>query len=140
MIRRSGLPGLEIVTGADWGELQPNELVTVKVNTPPGRLEIVLLTPVPVVRTAPGVLVIVHVPDEGKPFSATLPDGTANVGWVIVPITGAVGTGGCAGTTTLAEADDKQPSSVVTVKLYVPNDRPLIVVLVPVPVVLTVPG
>ena len=34
----------------------------------------------PVEVTAPGFLVRVHVPDEGRPLSSTLPVGTAQVG------------------------------------------------------------
>ena len=40
----------------------------------------VALVPDPVVVTAPGVLVKVHVPVEGKPFKTTLPVTTAHVG------------------------------------------------------------
>ena len=52
------------------------------------------LTPDPGVVTAPGVLVTVHVPVVGKPFKITLPVDTAQVGAVIVPTIGAVGTAG----------------------------------------------
>ena len=48
----------------------------------------------PVEVTAPGFLVRVHVPDEGRPLRATLPVGTAQVGCVLVPTTGAVGAAG----------------------------------------------
>ena len=50
--------------------------------------------PVPVEVTAPGFLVSVHVPEEGRPLRATLPVGTAQVGWVLVPTTGAAGASG----------------------------------------------
>jgi hypothetical protein len=135
-----GTPGVEIVTGADSTEVQPAELVTVKVNIPPARFDIVRLVPVPVVVAAPGKRVITQVPVDGNPLKTTLPVGRANVGWVIVPITGAEGVIGCAGITTFAEGTDKQPSEVVTVKLYDPVKRPVKVELVPVPVVDTVPG
>jgi len=59
---------------------------------------------------------------------------------VIVPTTGAEGVGGCAGITTLADNNETQPASLVTVKLYVPDGMAEIVVLVPFPVVVTVPG
>lgn len=39
----------------------------------------------------PGVCVRVHVPVAGSPLSTTLPVGTAQVGWVLVPIIGAAG-------------------------------------------------
>ncbi len=41
--------------------------------------------------TAPGFLVRVHVPDEGRPLRTTLPVGTAQVGWVGVPAEGGEG-------------------------------------------------
>jgi hypothetical protein len=59
---------------------------------------------------------------------------------VIVPTTGASGETGFDGITTFAEGTDKHPSFVVTVKLYVPLWRPVIVVLGPLPVDVTVPG
>ena len=40
----------------------------------------VVLVPGPVVVVPPGVLVNVHVPDEGKPLKTTLPVATAQVG------------------------------------------------------------
>ena len=40
----------------------------------------VLLTPVPVVVTMPGLLVSVHVPVAGNPLRAALPVGKAQVG------------------------------------------------------------
>ena len=58
----------------------------------------------------------------------------------MVPITGAVGVGGCAGITTFADGSDVQPKLFVTVKLYVPGDSSVMVTLVPVPVVVIVPG
>ena len=57
---------------------------------------------------------------------------------MIVPITGAVGMPGCAVITTAAEATEIHPAALVTVKLYVPGTRPVIVAVVPVPV--TAPG
>ena len=43
----------------------------------------------------PGVLVKVHVPDDGKPLNTTLPVDTLHVGCVIVPTVGAVGACRC---------------------------------------------
>ena len=44
------------------------------------------------VRVIPaGLLVIVQLPGEGKPLNATLPVGSLQLGWVIVPMTGADG-------------------------------------------------
>jgi hypothetical protein len=39
----------------------------------------------------PGVLVMVQLPADGNPDKITEPDGVEHVGWVMVPITGAVG-------------------------------------------------
>ena len=49
------------------------------------------LVPVPVVVVPPGVLVNVHVPDAGRPVKVTPPVSTEQVGWIIVPTTGAAG-------------------------------------------------
>jgi len=55
----------------------------------------------------------------GKPLKTTLPVGTVQVGWVMVPTIGAVVVG-TALITTFAEATDVQPVEVsVTVKLNV---------------------
>jgi len=73
------------------------------------------LVPVPVDVVPPGVLVKVQVPVAGSPLKTTLPVATAQVGWVIVPIVGAVGDDGWAVITTLAEAGETQPEELVTV-------------------------
>src|SRR5450759_4869904 len=93
-ITKTGAPGVEITTGTDSGEVHPDEFVTLKVNTPPSRPVIVLLIPVPGVVTPPAKSVITHEPVEGNPLNTTLPVGTANFGWVIVPTVGAAGVGG----------------------------------------------
>jgi hypothetical protein len=54
------------------------------------------------------------------------------------PLLAGVGVGGTVGTgftTTLADAGEIQPKEFVTVKLYVPGERPVIVVVVPLPVI-----
>ena len=99
-----------ITTFADATEVQPLELVTVKLYVPAVSPEIVVLDVDPV--TEPGL--IVHVP-AGKLLSMTLPVGTEHVGCVIVPTTGAEGVAGCAGITTLADNCDTQPAWLVTV-------------------------
>lgn len=94
VITKTDTPGVEITTGADSVEVHPDEFVTSKVNTPSSRFVIVLLAPLPAVVNPPGKRVITHEPGEGSPLNTTLPDGTASVGWVMVPTTGAVGVGG----------------------------------------------
>jgi hypothetical protein len=53
--------------------------------------EIVVLVPLPVFVTPPGVLVTDHIPLEGSPFRTTLPVGKTHEGCVIVPTEGALG-------------------------------------------------
>ena len=79
--------------------------------------EIVVLVPVPVDFIVPGKRVNVHMPVAGNPLSTTLPDGTIQVGWVIVPTIGAVGVAGCGLITTLEEEVEVHPAELVTVKL-----------------------
>lgn len=129
-----------MITSADGKEVQPDEFVTVKVNTPGSSPVIVLDVPVPVVPTSPGLLVIVHVPEDGNPLSTTLPVGMVKLGCVTVPTTGADGVGGCTRITTFDDATEIHPASLVTVKLYVPVASPVIIVIGPEPVVVTVPG
>jgi hypothetical protein len=125
----AGAPGAAVITTfAEAGEVHPEAFVTVKLYVAAGSPEIVVVIPVPAI--APGL--IVQLP-AGRPFSITLPVGTAQVGCVIVPTAGAVGAAGTALITTLAEAGEVHPAALVTEKLYVPVARPEIVVLVPVP-------
>lgn len=70
----------------------------------------VLVAPVPAI--APGL--ITQLP-TGKPLRSTLPVAVAQVGCVIVPITGAVGVTGCVLMVILAEAAEVQPTELVTV-------------------------
>ena len=68
-----------------------------------------MLLPVPVI--APGL--IVHVPDEGRPFKTTLPVvAEHDRGCVIVPTTGAVGATGAGLITISADAFDIHPGSL----------------------------
>ena len=87
-----GVVGCALMTTlSDNTDVHPDELVTVKANVPAVILEIVVLVPVPVVVTAPGLRINVHVPVDGNPFNITLPVATEHVGWVIVPNVGAAG-------------------------------------------------
>ena len=56
-------------------------------------------------------------PAEGNPVKITLPVDTAHVGWVMVPITGAVGIEDRGLITTTAEEDEMHPVVLVTVKV-----------------------
>jgi hypothetical protein len=71
--------GAVITTPADGLDTHPAE-ATVKVYVSGARPEMVVLVPVPVVITPPGVRVNVHVPVPGKPFKITLPVETLQVG------------------------------------------------------------
>ena len=94
----------------------------------------------PVEITPPGFLVSVHVPVAGNPFNTALPVGVVQVGCVTSPMIGTVGDPGTALITTSTEAAEAQPASLVTIKLYVPAARPVMVVDAPVPVEITPPG
>jgi len=65
---------------ADGPEVQPDELVTVKLYVPAARPEIILVVPLPAVVMPPGVSVKVHDPVAGKSSSSTLPVGVSLVG------------------------------------------------------------
>ena len=54
--------------------------------------------------------------------------------------TGAKGVGGCEGITTFEDGRDTQPYWLVTVKLNIPVAKSETLVLVPVPLVMNVPG
>jgi hypothetical protein len=121
-----------IITSAEASEIQPASTQIVKLYVPGARLFIVVLVPVP--ETPAGS--IVQTPVAGRPFSTTLPVGDEHeTGCVTVPTTGAVGAAGAGSMITEAEATDKHPADVATVKLYVPGLRFSMVVVVPVPVI-----
>ena len=65
----------------------------------------------PVMVAPPGLAVTVHAA-AGKPLRATVAVANAQVGWVIVPTTGAVGVTGWAVITALPDAGDEQPPEV----------------------------
>ena len=74
-----------------------------------------LLVPVPVVVTPPGVLVNVQVPDDGNPLNTTLPVATLHVGCVMVTTVGGVGVAGWALITTSADSTETHPDAFVMV-------------------------
>jgi hypothetical protein len=82
-----------ITTLTEDADVHPDALVTVKLYVLAESPEIVALVPVPV-EVPPGVLVKVHVPEEGNPFNTTLAVATMQVGCVIVPTTGVAGVDG----------------------------------------------
>jgi hypothetical protein len=76
-------------------------------------LRFVRVVVVPVPAIDPGLRV--HVPVAGRPFNTTLPVGAAHdEGWVIVPGIGADGAIGAALITTVEDASDIHPASLVT--------------------------
>ena len=77
-----------------------------------------MVVPLPVYVLPPGLLVIVHDPDDGKLLKATLAVAVAQVGWVIVPMVGAPGVTGWALITADPDAEEVQPEDVsVTVNV-----------------------
>ena len=104
-------------------ETHPEELVTVKLNTPLGIPDTVVLPPEPVVLTFPGYLINVHVPEEGNPLNITLPVEVVHVGGVMVPITGACGITGVDDITTSTDEGETHPDEFVTVNEYVPGSK-----------------
>ena len=64
-----------------------------------------------------GVLTRVQFSEAGKPLSTTLPVGRAQVGWVMVPTTGAAGVTGWVLMTTFPVGKEVHPLSLVTVKV-----------------------
>ena len=71
------------------------------------------MVPEPVIADPPVLRVRVQLPDDGRPLSATLPVATEQVGWVMVPTTGAAGR---VLRVTVVTADDElwQPFASVT--------------------------
>jgi hypothetical protein len=77
----------------------------------------VRVVPVPLIVTLPGKSVKVHVPVAGRPLRATLPVERAQVGWVMVPTTGAAGVSGWALIITFDDAGETHVRAFVTVKV-----------------------
>ena len=130
-IGATGGTGTALITAlADATEVQVPSL-TVKVYVFAARPLKVAVVPEPANVVDPTDSVTVHAP-SGKPLSATVPVAVAHVGWVIVPITGAVGVAGCGLTVALNDATEVQVPSL-TVKVYVFAARPLKVAVAPEP-------
>jgi len=116
MIGAEGAPGpVLIVTPVEEGDEQPSEFITVKKYVPGGTEEMVAELPVPGCLTLSGERTTVHEPGDGNPERITVPVGTAQVGCVIVPITGADGLGGGELMVTLSEEREVQLFPAVTV-------------------------
>ena len=97
--------------------MQPAELVTVNLKVPDGRDETIVLIPLPVVVTLPGVRFIVQLPVDGSPLNSTLPVVAEHVVGVIVPTIGAAGVTGCGFMTTLPDEAEEQLFGMVTVNV-----------------------
>ncbi len=65
--------------------------------------------PDPGIVALSGSRVRVHEPGDGSPLSSAEPVGTSYVGWVITPMAGAEGTGGCTGITIFPDSTDVHP-------------------------------
>lgn len=74
-----GAAGGAITALSDLSEVHP-PIETVNLYVSGERPDIVVLDPVPLVSTPPGVLVSVHSPEEGSPVSWMLPAGVVQVG------------------------------------------------------------
>ena len=84
----------------------------------PGSIPLtVVLVPVPLVVAPPGLAVRVHEPEAGSPLKITEPVDTAQVGWVMAPTFGAVGTVGAGFIVAWAEDSDRHPVLLVTVQV-----------------------
>ena len=86
-------PGSALMTTlADEADVHPKLSVTINVYVPGSSTDIIVLVPLPVEVTPPGVRVNVHEPTPGKLFIVTLPVANAHVGCVIAPNVGVAGT------------------------------------------------
>jgi hypothetical protein len=100
----------------------------------------VTVVPVPLDVTVPGYRVSIQTPVAGKPFSTTLPVDNAQVGAVIVPTRGDDGITGWAVINILVDGGEMHPIELVTVKVYIPSGRFGMIILIPDPVVVILPG
>ncbi len=103
-----------ITTFSRGAEVQPVAFVTVNEYVPGDKPETGACVPVPEVLL-PGVIVKVHVPDDGSPPISTLPAGVVHVGWTIVPAVGVEGVTGATFIVMPVEAGDVHPEELVMV-------------------------
>lgn len=75
------------------------------------------MVPVPVIVVPPGVLVRVHVPDDGSPLRVRDPVATVHDGWTNSPAAGATGVTGCSLIVMPVDAAEMQPEAFVTVNV-----------------------
>lgn len=92
------------------------------------------MVPDPVCEKPPGEAFKVHVPVGGRPDKLTEPVLEAQVGFCIVPTTGALGLTGAFITTEFDEAEVHADEIKVTVKVYEPIGRFGKIKLAPIPV------
>ena len=76
---------------------------------------IVEVSPVPDEVIAPGFLVNVQFPEAGSPFTIIFPVATEHEGCMMEPIRGAVGVAGWVFIVIFTDADETQPTELVTV-------------------------
>ena len=89
----------------------------------------VILAPVPAM--APGFTI--QFP-AGRPLNVTFPVATKQSVWLIVPINGAAGVVGFVLISTFDDTVEIHPDELVTVKAEVPGERPVMLILLPLPV------
>ena len=77
----------------------------------------VVPVPLPLVVPPPGFMVRVQLPVAGSPVSTTLPVATLQVGWVVIPICGAVGVTGWVLITAVPDELEVHPTELVTVQV-----------------------
>ena len=123
-----GGPGTAVITAeADAPEVQLDELVTVKVYVFAAKPLNVTIGPAPVIVVPPGSAFTVQLPIKGKPLKTTLPVATAQVGCVMVTISGAGG-GDKSTKMALTPVDEVQPLTVICKLLYVPTGAKIVAV------------
>lgn len=100
-------------------EVHPSALVTTNVYVPADRPDTVVLVPLPLEINPPGFRINVQVPVEGSPFRTTLPEGTMQVRFVIVPTMGASGIALTVNTYVATPAVHNPPTGLLVVTVIV---------------------